>query len=453
MREVADVAIILMDVVMETEHAGLEAVQAIRKDIGNTQVRIVLRTGQPGQAPESEVVSKFDINDYKEKTELTTKKLYTVIHTGVSHYRELVALDNNRRGLHKVIDASAAIFEQQALEKFAAGVLEQLAALLYATDDAVLIHTASVAAMCRRDHVLRVLAGTGAYAEATGRPASEVVDQSVLSLLERALQDKVSWYTDHGFVGYFGTRTGYENVLYLTSDAPISVADRGLVELFCRNVLIAFENLHLKEEMTRAQREMVVTLSETIESRSLETGNHVRRVAEYSRLLARLVGLPEYEVSLLFLASPLHDTGKIAVPDGVLNKPGPHNAAEAGVMRLHAEAGRKIFENRDTDVLKAAAIVAGQHHERWDGGGYPGGLKGEAIHVFGRITALADVFDALCSRRCYKEPWPMEKVVEYIQRERGGQFDPLLVDLFIENLERFLEIREQFPDAAPEPVH
>ena len=448
MREENDIAIILMDVVMETDHAGLDAVEAIRKDLKNTRVRIVLRTGQPGQAPESEVVSKFDINDYKEKTELTTKKLYTVIHTGLSHYRELVALESNRQGLHKVIDASAQIFEKQALEQFAEGVLQQLAALLYANRDAVLIHTVSVAATRGHDQSLRVLAGTGAYAGSIGKQVKDVVERSVLETLERALRDKVSWYTEHAFTGYFGTRGGSENVLHLTSDAPISVSDQDLVELFCRNVAIAFENLHLKEEMAHNQREMVVTLCETIESRSLETGNHVHRVAEYSRVLGRLVGLPEHEVDLLFLASPLHDTGKIAVPDGVLNKPGPHNPAEAGLMRTHAEAGARIFANRDTEVLRAASIVAGQHHERWDGKGYPGGLRGDGIHVFGRITALADVFDALCSRRCYKEPWPMEKVFDYIRSQRGGHFDPKLVDLFIGNLDRFLEIRAQYPDPA-----
>ena len=440
-----DVAIILMDVVMENEHAGLDAVEAIRKDLRNSRVRIVLRTGQPGQAPESEVVSRFDINDYKEKTELTTKKLYTVIHTGLSHYRELVALDSNRRGLHKVIDASAQIFEQQALERFAEGVLQQLAALLYAGSDAMLIRTQSVAASRDSDGLL-VLAGTGAYAGAIGRKVREVASPDVLELLERALREKKSWYTDRAFIGYFGTRNGAENVLYMSSDALVNVADQGLVELFCRNVSIAFENLTLREEMVRNQREMVVTLSETIESRSLETGNHVRRVAEYSRLLGRLSGLPEADINLLFLASPLHDTGKIAVPDSVLNKPGAHNPAEMTVMRSHAEAGRKIFEKRDNAVLRAAAIVAGQHHERWDGKGYPAGLAGEQIHIFGRITALADVFDALCSRRCYKEPWPMDKVIGYLRDERGAHFDPKLIDLFFAHLARFQEIRERFPD-------
>ena len=446
MNEERDIAVVLMDVVMETDHAGLDAVRSIRDDQHNKHVRIVLRTGQPGQAPEREVVTKYDINDYKEKTELTTRKLFTVIHTCVSHYRELMALDNNRSGLRKVIDASATIFEKQSLEQFAEGVLEQLAAMLYADRDAVMIQMASVAATRGSDQNLRILAGTGAYAGSTGRAAREVVDADVLELFERALRDKSSAYTERAFVGYFGTHSGAENVLYLSSNAPISSIDREVVELFCRNVSIALDNLFLKEDMERNQREMVVTLSEAIESRSMETGNHVRRVAEYSKLMARLLNLNERDTQLLFLASPLHDAGKIAIADGILNKPGRHSDAESGLMKTHADAGRRIFEHREIPVLKAAAIIAGQHHERWDGTGYPNRLKGEGIHLFGRITALADVFDALCSRRCYKEPWTVERVVGYIKSERGGHFDPTLVDLFLANLDRFLEIRASFAD-------
>ena len=271
--------------------------------------------------------------------------------------------------------------------------------------------------------------------------------------MNRALREKASLYLECAFVGYFRTHAGVENVLYLSSDAPMNVVDRQLVDLFCRNVSIAFENLSLKESMELNQREMVVALSEAVESRSMETGNHVRRVAEYSKLLGRLLGLDERDTQLLFLASPLHDAGKISIPDGVLNKPGRHNDAEAVLMRTHAEAGRRIFEHCEVPVLKAAAIVAGEHHERWDGAGYPHQLKGEQIHLFGRITALADVFDALCSRRCYKEPWSLERVVQYIRAERGGQFDPKLVDVFLEHLDRFVEIHDRFADGTPLAVH
>ena len=454
MRDQDDIAIVLMDVVMETEQAGLQAVQTIRNQLHNQFVRIVLRTGQPGQAPEREVVTRYDINDYKEKTELTARKLFTVIHTGLGHYRELLALESNKAGLRKVVDASASIFELRSLKAFAEGVLEQLAALLYAGQDAVIINTAGLAATRDSGGAFRVLAGTGIYGSCAGQGADSVLGATVRKRIDSVLKEKKTIYGRGYFLAYFATSTGTETVLYLASEAPISVTDRTLVELFCRNVSIALENFQLQQDQHRTQREMVLVLSEAIESRSLETGNHVRRVAEYSRLLARLCGLDENQTQILLLAAPLHDAGKIAIPDAILNKPGRHTDAEFEVMRTHAELGRRIFANHDLPVLKAASIVAGQHHERWDGLGYPDKLKGEQIHIFGRITALADVFDALLNRRCYKEPWPLEQAVQYVRDERGRQFDPQIVDLFLNHMDQFLEIRGRFPesstgDAAP----
>ena len=197
---------------------------------------------------------------------------------------------------------------------------------------------------------------------------------------------------------------------------------------------------------------VVAELSEAIESRSPETGWHVRRVAEYSRLLGELAGLDAELTDLLFLAAPLHDAGKIAIPDDVLHKPGPHTAEERTIMRTHAELGRQFFREHDTPVMRAAAIVAGQHHERWDGQGYPDGLSGEAIHIFGRVTAIADVFDALTHSRCYKPAWPLHQALEYIVGESGSRFDPSLVELFMQHLDRFLDIYERLRDAHT-PVH
>lgn len=446
MRDHPDVAIALMDVVMEHDHAGLDAVQRIRQDLGNRRVRIILRTGQPGQAPEREVVSRYDIDDYKEKTELTAKKLFTVVHTGLSHYRELSALERSKDGLRQVIDATATVFRMQSLEGFAEGVLEQLAALLYADNDALMVRATGFAAVRAPDDRLRVVAGTGQYASSGGKIAAEIVDGAVRQLIEQAVRDKRSQYGTHHFVGYFAARNGEDTVLFLSSPASIQTEDLGLVELFCRNMSVALENLRLEHEKEKAQGEMVVALSEAIEARSRETGNHVRRVAEYSRLLAQLSGLDDETAHLLFMAAPLHDAGKIGIPDAVLNKPGAHTDEEAALMRTHAEIGRRIFESHNSPVLKAAAIVAGEHHERWDGGGYPNGFRGEQIHIFGRITALADVFDALTTQRCYKEPWPLKRTLQYLLEERGRRFDPELVDLFVQNLDRFIAIQNRLQD-------
>ncbi|MGH8481000.1 MAG: HD-GYP domain-containing protein [Nevskiaceae bacterium] len=197
---------------------------------------------------------------------------------------------------------------------------------------------------------------------------------------------------------------------------------------------------------------MVAELSRAIESRSRETGRHVRRVAEYSRLLGELAGLDSETAGLLYQAAPLHDAGKIAIPDDVLHKPGPHTEAESTIMRTHAELGRQFFVEHDSPVMRAAAIVAGQHHERWDGRGYPNGIRGEAIHIFGRVIALADVFDALTHPRCYKPAWPLHQALEYIVQESGSRFDPSLVELFMSHLDRFLDIYERLRDPTG-PMH
>jgi response regulator RpfG family c-di-GMP phosphodiesterase len=448
-----DIAIVLMDVVMENDHAGLDAVQKIRNELGNRVVRIILRTGQPGQAPEREVVSRYDIDDYKEKTELTAKKLFTVIHTGLSHYRELVALERAKAGLKQVIDATVSVFQARTLDQFAEGVLEQLGALLYADSDALMMRADGFAAVLAPDERLRVLAGTGQFAGGIGKAAADLVDSGVRALIERAVREQRSQHGANHFVAYFRTRLGEVSVLYLSSPAPVRVEALDLVELFCRNVSVAMENLALERDKEKAQSEMVVALSEAIEARSRETGNHVRRVAEYSRLLAQLAGLDDESAHLLFMAAPLHDAGKIGIPDAILNKPSEHTDAEAEIMRSHAELGRRIFEDRHSPVLKAAAIVAGEHHERWDGKGYPNGYRGEQIHIFGRITALADVFDALTHERCYKEAWPMKRTLQYLVEERGRRFDPELVDLFIRNLDQFVAIYNRLGDTASNSVH
>jgi response regulator RpfG family c-di-GMP phosphodiesterase len=376
-----------------------------------------------------------------------------VIHTGLSHYRELCALERAKAGLKQVIDATVSVFQLRTIDQFAEGVLQQLGALLYADSDALMMRATGFAAVLAPDERLRVLAGTGQFSNCVGKAAAEIVDGTVRDLIERSVHEKRSQYGSNHFVGYFRTRLGEESVLYLSSPAPVRVEELGLVELFCRNVSIAMENLQLERDKEKAQNEMVVALSEAIEARSRETGNHVRRVAEYSRLLAQLSGLDEETAHLLYLAAPLHDAGKIAIPDAVLNKPGPHTDDEQVVMRQHAELGRRIFEEHHSPVLKAAAIVAGEHHERWDGNGYPNGYRGEQIHIFGRITALADVFDALTHERCYKEAWPLKRTLQYLVEERGRRFDPELVDIFMQNLDQFVAIHNRLADPGSNSLH
>ena len=179
---------------------------------------------------------------------------------------------------------------------------------------------------------------------------------------------------------------------------------------------------------------------------SEETGNHVKRVAEYSRIFATAYGLEPKEAELLKLASPMHDIGKIGIPDAILLKPGRLNEEEFCVMKSHTSIGHDMFNHSHRPILRAAAIIAHQHHEKWDGSGYPQGLKGEDIHIFGRITAIADVFDALGSERVYKKAWELDRIINLFKEERGKHFDPKLVDLFIENLPKLLQVRDDLSD-------
>ena len=240
------------------------------------------------------------------------------------------------------------------------------------------------------------------------------------------------------------SKSGSEGLIYFSSCHELSDVDRKLVDVYFTNVSAAFDNLYLNKEIEDTLKEIIFNLGEVIESRSHETGNHVRRVSEYTYQLALKFGVEPQEAESLKLASILHDVGKIGVPDSILNKPGPLTPEEFEVVKKHTIIGHTLLRSSRRDVLKIAGLIAHQHHERYDGTGYPQGLKAEAIHPFGRICALADVFDALSNDRVYKKAWSIDQVVNYIKEQRGRQFDPHVVDIFVELLDVLLAIREEF---------
>jgi response regulator RpfG family c-di-GMP phosphodiesterase len=316
-----DTAIILLDVVMETEHAGLEVVKYIREELRNETTRIVLRTGQPGQAPERTVITEYDINDYKDKTELTAQKLFTLMFSSLRSYRDILALEANRKGLRQVINASANIFELQSMNQFAQGVLEQLISLLYLRGDAMFCQVKGFAAT-RTDDALSVIAATGEFEDHIGRDAWTILDATSKTQLQTALSERKNIHSTDYYAAYFKSKSGAENVLFVGLKGPLGEVEKDLVEVFCRNVSIAFDNMYLKQDIEDTQRDIVYRLGEAVETRSKETGYHVKRIAEYSHLFAEVLGLSGDEAEILRLASPLHDVGKVAIPDAILNKPG-----------------------------------------------------------------------------------------------------------------------------------
>ncbi|GAB6109846.1 HD-GYP domain-containing protein [Fusibacter bizertensis] len=285
-----DIAVALLDVVMEEDTAGLDLVRFIREEFKNDSIRLILRTGNPGLAPEESVTLQYDINDYRGKTELTAQSLKTAIITALRAYKSIVTIQN------------------------------------------------------------------------------------------------------------------------------------------------------LNCEIDQTQRELIYTLGEIAESRGIGLGRHVERVGRITALLAEKMNFPFEQLEHIRLGASMHDIGKMAINDNILNKPGLLTAEEFEQMKKHCDYGYEILKNSDRDLLKTAAIIAYEHHENYDSTGYPRGLKGDEIHLISRIVALVDVFDALATKRVYKEIWPQDKILSYIKSQSGLKFDPKVVNVFFENIDVINEL-------------
>jgi len=202
------------------------------------------------------------------------------------------------------------------------------------------------------------------------------------------------------------------------------------------------KEVELKEDILATQEEILHTFGELGEWRSKETGDHVNRVSLYSEILAKAYGCNDEDIKLIKMASPMHDIGKVIIPDNILLKPAKLSEEEFKLMKEHTVYGYDIFKKSRHKLLQTVALIAYEHHEKWDGTGYPRAIKGENIHLFGRITAIADIFDALIHERVYKRAWGIEETLDYLKSESGLSFEPKLVDLFMENIKEILRIKD-----------
>ena len=432
LREQSDIAIVLLDVVMETDDAGLVVAKKIRDDLKNNFIRIILRTGQPGSAPEKDVINRYEINDYKEKTELTTTKLYTTVMSALRSFRDLTTIEQSRNGLKLIIDATRSIFEYHSLELFAEGVLTQLTSILKLNHNSMILKEIDGFTVEKDNGDFEIIAATGNFKNIH---YVDLEDESIKELINNACNEKKSYYDKNHYVGYFCSEMGKANIIFMTGYGEINSLDKHLIDIFSSNVSVAFDNLYLNKEIIDTQVELVETLGEVVEKRSKETSRHVERVAKLSYFLAVKYGLSKKDAITLKIASPMHDIGKIGIADSILLKPEDLDNQEIDEMQKHSEIGYEILKNSKRSILKAASVVAFEHHEKYDGTGYPKGLKGEEIHIYGRISAIADVLDALTHKRCYKEAWPLEKALDLIKEEKGKHFEPKLVEILLDNIE------------------
>jgi response regulator RpfG family c-di-GMP phosphodiesterase len=437
-----DTAVILLDVVMEDDDSGLKVIKHIRDIIRNPFVRIVIRTGQPGEAPEKKVIVDYDINDYREKTELTAQKLFSTVISSLRSYESLITIEMNRKGLEKIITASAKLLELQSASNFAVELLDQVMSF-FAEENEQPKNKLSGFIVERQEKEMRVVAASGQFLKNRQDPFDVIASSETKAILVSRKKDKSGYYlTRKIYLGYFKSKNDFEIIVYIEASDRLTNDDKYLIEILTSIVSSIYENIQLSKEIENTQKEILFTLGEVIETRSHETGNHVRKVAEYSKLLALKYGLSEEEAELIKQASPMHDVGKVGILDRILNKPEKLTTEEFNEIKTHTSRGYNIFKASNRKLLKAAAIIAYQHHERWNGSGYPNGLSGEQIHIFGRITCLADIFDALGSDRVYKKAWELNDILEYIRAEKGKTFDPRLVDIFFENLDEIKKIRD-----------
>lgn len=237
--------------------------------------------------------------------------------------------------------------------------------------------------------------------------------------------------------------------------------DRTEVALRVRNIMesrflhkaLKYQNQELEErvnertqQLYEAQSKVIECLGKAAEYRDNETGMHVVRMSQSCSIVARELGLSDEECDLLLRASPMHDIGKIAIPDEVLLKPGILDSGEWETMKTHSAVGAEILSGYDSELMRVASEIARTHHERWDGHGYPEGLRGDEIPLYTRIVSVCDVFDALTSERPYKKAWSVKEAMDYLYAHSGTQFDPVIVETFGRVLDRVVALRYRFPD-------
>lgn len=440
-----DTAVIFLDVIMDKEDSGLTIVKFIRDELKNRSVRIILRTGQPGQAPEEHTIENYDINDYKEKTELTSKKLFTSLITALRTYQHITELEHSKKGLEEIIVSTTEIFSRHTKDGFYDILLKGLISIASAGRKNV-SEVISGFACVKDDSGFPIVSARGDLSLKVGSQLKDVVSVSeYLSILDLAANNGC-YFSDKSILLCIKSELNPLVLVYIKSSHDFSYMEKNLLSVFHSNAIVNLNNLELSHEIESTQKELLYILGGIAEARSQELGKHVLRVAEFSRIIAIGYGLSVEEADIIAQAAPMHDIGKIAIPDEILNKPGKLTPEEFEVMKTHSKLGYELLKTSSKMTLKAAAIIALQHHEKYNGTGYPNKLKGEEIHIYGRIAAIADVFDALGCDRVYKKAWELKKIIDLFKQERGEHFDPILVDILFKNLDKILEIKKSLLD-------
>jgi len=424
-----DIAVALIDVVMESDDAGLKLVEYIRKELNNRLVRLIIRTGQPGLAPERYVIDNFDIDDYKDKTELTVQRLYTTMRTALKGYRDLQTIELNRIGLARILDVTPDLYNLHIdrLEDYFRGLLAQIIGICN-LEHSGMISTIDGLVVTLEGRDIRIRAGMGEFGdgakgEERRREIAEFCSRAVIS---QTISDELR---EGAVIVPLQVNQEVLGFIYLESNAELTAEDRELIQVMANQCAAALDNFRLHHSLEESYDEAIDMLAHVAEFKDSATGTHIKRMQEYTRRTAKALGCTAGEIELYAKASRLHDVGKVGIPDEILRKPGKLTPEEFTIMQRHTRIGDAVLSRSPS--LAIARMVAYSHHERWDGSGYPNGLAGENIPFAARLVAVADVFDALVSRRPYKGAWQADDAASEIERGCGTHFDPRIAEAFL----------------------
>ncbi len=438
-RENPDIAVALIDIVMEEDNSGLQLIRWIRDELKNGEMRLILRTGQPGMAPERDIIQRYEINDYKEKTELTDVKLITSLTVAIRGYRDIHVLNRNRKGFQQILAGGSEIWASESTKQILSVVSSQFQKIMTGEYNRIIDESPIIQTGMDKIHIRL---GSGELA----RKLENREDGEFDTLLDRCRKGESIIYESPYLA--CGLNTRQEKGLYIIArvDGEPDKTDQMILSAFLMNSSLAMDYHILSASKTRSQKNMLYFLSEVIEQHFSETGNHIRRVSEMVYLLSRKMGIHEDLAENWKMASILHDLGKIGVPDHILKKPGRLTGDEMEIMKSHVLIGHRMLSSNEDEYFPDAAAIALSHHECWNGCGYPNGLKGEDIPLPARILSIVDVFDALTHKRIYKDSWELDDALRLIGEKSGIDFDPSLVDLFLENIDEMKGILDEYPD-------
>ncbi|WP_448204397.1 HD-GYP domain-containing protein [Azospirillum sp. sgz302134] len=453
-------AVVLLEPVLGGEPAsGLALIETIRKEMGNSRVRIIVCTAHPDRVPEDEVVETHDVSDYRAKDSLTPRALRTAVIARLRAFIGLQAQAAGRKGLARMLVATTGLLEMRTPDVLFPNILPRVVGLLGIGQHALLCIQGDT---LPRDRKIRVRASTGRFAKWKDVDVAEIGEPRVAAALER-LSPSSETIVEPDFCALrLRAHGGIIGMIYVEGHNNDGTArEWQLLELFRNKCSIAFENALLFEELNTAQKATVLAMGSLAEYKDNAAAGHLQRVERLVGDIARELHaqghfrdeLDEELVEKVGLASLLHDVGMLSVSDETLGIPGELANNDKEMIHRHTTIGYRILSEasvplRGRSILSIAAEIARYHHERYDGSGYMEGLRGKAIPISARIMAVADVFDALITDRQYRSAWTLEQAIAWITERAGREFDPVVVEAFVTVVRR---IQATDPGWFPKP--